>query len=183
MYPAPLFVKNTFINFQTGRSSSLEGFFEERQVLSCPTSCITDEPEAEANESDINVERLSFALRNIDMNRQPMQRGGGSNKIDQTPKTQRVQISIENTIRTGSPRTIQKEKLVSIGSVGHSIKDCKPCVFLHTRGCKSGRDCSFCHLCEAGEKKRRQKEKRSFFAAVRQQLQRTTGVGSGDENN
>jgi len=177
MYPAPLFVKNTFINFQTGRSSSLEGFFEERQVLSCPTSCITDETDLETTDSDINHDTLSFALRNIDMNRQPSEQG--PEKVNVNAKPARIQISIENTLNAASPRTIQKQKLVSIGSVGHGV-DCKPCVFLHTRGCKSGADCTFCHLCEAGEKKRRQKEKRSFFAAVRQSLSRSTG--GGDEN-
>lgn len=52
------------------------------------------------------------------------------------------------------------EELPSVGSSGHSAGQCKPCAFLHTKGCENGAICRFCHLCGAGEKKRRQKEKR-----------------------
>merc|ERR1712159_784397 len=54
----------------------------------------------------------------------------------------------------------------SLGSVGHYKGDCKPCAFLHTRGCASGKECSFCHLCDVGEKKRRQKQKKQFFKMI-----------------
>lgn len=39
-YPVPLCVHNTFIEAQTGRPDSLDGFFQERQVFSCPGSRI-----------------------------------------------------------------------------------------------------------------------------------------------
>eukprot|EP00929_Paragymnodinium_shiwhaense_P120239 TRINITY_DN92156_c0_g1_i1.p1 TRINITY_DN92156_c0_g1~~TRINITY_DN92156_c0_g1_i1.p1 ORF type:complete len:421 (+),score=90.41 TRINITY_DN92156_c0_g1_i1:209-1471(+) len=48
----------------------------------------------------------------------------------------------------------------TLGSMGHRTGRCKPCAFLHTRGCVNGAECTFCHLCEPGEKKRRQKEKK-----------------------
>jgi hypothetical protein len=50
-------------------------------------------------------------------------------------------------------------ELPSVGSVGHAKGRCKPCAFLHVKGCENGAVCRFCHLCEAGEKKRRAKEK------------------------
>merc|ERR1711879_767368 len=50
-------------------------------------------------------------------------------------------------------------ELPSTGSAGHSSGRCKPCAFLHNRGCENGITCDFCHLCEPGEKKRRHKEK------------------------
>merc|ERR1719221_604363 len=50
-------------------------------------------------------------------------------------------------------------ELPSVGSVGHSAGRCKPCAFLHTKGCGNGVLCQFCHLCEPGEKKRRAKAK------------------------
>eukprot|EP00442_Polarella_glacialis_P058856 CAMPEP_0115112704 /NCGR_PEP_ID=MMETSP0227-20121206/40850_1 /TAXON_ID=89957 /ORGANISM="Polarella glacialis, Strain CCMP 1383" /LENGTH=360 /DNA_ID=CAMNT_0002512425 /DNA_START=71 /DNA_END=1153 /DNA_ORIENTATION=- len=56
----------------------------------------------------------------------------------------------------------------SRGSLSHADGNCKPCAFLHSKGCESGKDCQFCHLCDSGEKKRRQKEKRVFFSTVRQ---------------
>eukprot|EP00929_Paragymnodinium_shiwhaense_P004297 TRINITY_DN105141_c0_g1_i1.p1 TRINITY_DN105141_c0_g1~~TRINITY_DN105141_c0_g1_i1.p1 ORF type:complete len:421 (+),score=73.49 TRINITY_DN105141_c0_g1_i1:75-1337(+) len=50
----------------------------------------------------------------------------------------------------------------SLGSLGHAAGTCKPCAFFlrEDTTCQNGRDCSFCHLCEAGEKKRRRKERR-----------------------
>lgn len=55
------------------------------------------------------------------------------------------------------------DKLPSLGSFGHELGQCKPCAFLHTKGCSSGTMCKFCHLCDAGTKKRRQKEKKQTF--------------------
>jgi len=54
-------------------------------------------------------------------------------------------------------------EMPSVGSRGHSIGECKPCAFLHVKGCDNGAMCKFCHLCDAGEKKRRQKAKKAAF--------------------
>lgn len=59
------------------------------------------------------------------------------------------------------------QQFPSVGSAGHLWGNCKPCAFATTKGCSSGAECRFCHLCEPGEKKRRQKEKRAFFGAMR----------------
>merc|ERR1719464_1195740 len=59
------------------------------------------------------------------------------------------------------------QELPSIGSAGHEMGRCKPCAFLHTRGCANGIACPFCHLCDADEKKRRRKEKVQSIRAVR----------------
>lgn len=46
----------------------------------------------------------------------------------------------------------------SDGAEGHLLQGCMPCAFLDSRkGCLQGRTCTYCHLCEPGEKKRRQK--------------------------
>jgi hypothetical protein len=50
-------------------------------------------------------------------------------------------------------------ELPTVGSAGHKWGTCKPCAFLHKRGCQNGVQCDFCHLCDEGEKKRRQKDK------------------------
>lgn len=50
--------------------------------------------------------------------------------------------------------------LPSVGSEDHHSGTCKPCAFLHTKGCVNGAQCQYCHLCTHGEKKRRMKEKR-----------------------
>lgn len=54
-------------------------------------------------------------------------------------------------------------ELPSVGSKGHGSGECKPCAFLHVKGCDNGAMCKFCHLCDAGEKKRRQKAKKAAF--------------------
>jgi len=45
------------------------------------------------------------------------------------------------------------------GSKDHQLGRCKPCAFLHTKGCANGTDCPFCHLCGPEELKRRRKQK------------------------
>jgi len=55
--------------------------------------------------------------------------------------------------KLGSP------ELPTVGSRGHHLGKCKPCVFVHRNGCSNGVDCAFCHLCDPDEKKRRQKER------------------------
>lgn len=59
-------------------------------------------------------------------------------------------------------------ELPSVGSSGHAKGSCRPCAFLHTKGCDNGLACTFCHLCEPGERKRRQKEKLQQRRAAQQ---------------
>lgn len=56
--------------------------------------------------------------------------------------------------------------LPSVGSLGHNAGMCKPCAFLYNKGCASGVDCQFCHLCGPGEKKRRAKERKACGITV-----------------
>jgi hypothetical protein len=51
----------------------------------------------------------------------------------------------------------------TVGSAGHCLGTCKPCAFFHSKGCQNGVNCIFCHLCDAGEKRRRQKERKQFL--------------------
>lgn len=58
-------------------------------------------------------------------------------------------------------------QLPSKGSALHQLGNCKPCAFFCSvqggpPACKNGVECTFCHLCEPGEKKRRKQEKRSL---------------------
>jgi len=46
-YPAPIFVKNTFLNLDLGRPLSMDGCYEERQLHSCPGSAFYPSPDAE----------------------------------------------------------------------------------------------------------------------------------------
>jgi hypothetical protein len=51
------------------------------------------------------------------------------------------------------------EELPSVGSSEHAAGCCKPCAFLHTKGCEHGFACKFCHLCGPDERKQRRQEK------------------------
>jgi len=66
----------------------------------------------------------------------------------------------------------------TVGSRGHSLKMCKPCAF-SGKGCQSGMNCTFCHLCEVGEKKRRKKEKVAFRRELQKmrQIDRASNQG------
>lgn len=60
------------------------------------------------------------------------------------------------------------EDMPSVGSVGHASGRCKPCAFVHTKGCASGPGCRFCHLCGPDEKKNRRKQKMAARQANRE---------------
>jgi len=67
------------------------------------------------------------------------------------------------TDAVGSPEAVQPgDPRVSVGSRNHEVGRCKPCVFFHTKGCTSGRECLFCHLCPAHEKQRRKRLRRQM---------------------
>lgn len=57
------------------------------------------------------------------------------------------------------------DELPSIGSAGHAEGTCRPCAFLHSKGCEKGKACTFCHLCDAEEKKKRRKAKLQLLKA------------------
>lgn len=58
------------------------------------------------------------------------------------------------------------EELPSIGSARHSDRLCNPCSFSNVTICKQEFLCTFCHLCEPGERKRRKKERRKIARAL-----------------
>lgn len=67
--------------------------------------------------------------------------------------------------------------LPSMGSAGHHLRECRPCAFLDSqKGCVRAFECTYCHLCGLGEKKRRQKEKRKMFSSLRH-VQQPGGSG------
>eukprot|EP00929_Paragymnodinium_shiwhaense_P048193 TRINITY_DN24401_c0_g1_i1.p1 TRINITY_DN24401_c0_g1~~TRINITY_DN24401_c0_g1_i1.p1 ORF type:complete len:387 (+),score=84.22 TRINITY_DN24401_c0_g1_i1:100-1260(+) len=71
-------------------------------------------------------------------------------------------FALPNLPPLGSP------ELPTMGSAGHHIGQCKPCAFVFTKGCSTGVQCNYCHLCPPGEKKRRQKGKKADIRQGRQ---------------
>lgn len=67
-----------------------------------------------------------------------------------------------------------------IGSSGHDRGMCKPCAFFTKRGCSLGASCNFCHLCKAGEQKRRKKKlKESWREVAKPGVHKTVSPGVG----
>jgi len=64
------------------------------------------------------------------------------------------QLAVTTPLQVSSP-VLGSEVLPSIGSGAHATGECRPCAFFHKNRCVTGRTCLFCHLCDAGEKKRR----------------------------
>lgn len=94
---------------------------------------------------------------------QPSQPYGTCNMLAAFDKDEKFPLGLDKTTQAdlGSP------ELPTIGSLGHSIGRCKPCAFVSKLGCASGVKCSFCHLCDPGEKKRRRKERKKLFSVAR----------------
>jgi hypothetical protein len=177
-YPVPLFVRNTFITAGVARPISLDEFIEERRVHSCPVESLPglgsgdgsltmpmplglpqpppftfmDSVMAAAASASAAAAAASHCwmgkMASCDSPVSPMT---SSHQKSEAPILRLADALVEPEL--GS------EELPTIGSAGHRIGDCRPCAFFHTKGCSNGTECSFCHLCPAGEKKRRQREK------------------------
>jgi len=61
-------------------------------------------------------------------------------------------------------------EIPTVGSMDHRLGTCKPCAFLHKQGCSNGVHCLFCHLCDPGEKRRRQKAKKAQLQSMKREL-------------
>lgn len=67
----------------------------------------------------------------------------------------------------------------SKGSAGHAEGKCSPCGFLWKgSGCQKAEKCEFCHLCPAGEVKRRKKEK--LMSRKMEQMERSFASANVD---
>eukprot|EP00440_Ansanella_granifera_P006255 gb/GFBE01006783.1/.p1 GENE.gb/GFBE01006783.1/~~gb/GFBE01006783.1/.p1 ORF type:complete len:540 (+),score=58.05 gb/GFBE01006783.1/:1-1620(+) len=66
-------------------------------------------------------------------------------------------------------------ELPSRGSALHRWNACKPCAFVFAEGCQNAVECQFCHLCDAGEKKRRKKERQTTKKEVRDEFKNKDG--------
>merc|ERR1712232_146690 len=81
----------------------------------------------------------------------------------QAPAVLELASMLDTSPLPGSP------EMPTVGSAQHHLGECKPCAFFwKPAGCSNGVDCVYCHLCDAQEKKRRQKEKKALIKAQTQ---------------
>lgn len=185
----PVPVRNTFVNVVLSRNPSLDGFFEKRQVRSYPGSeagdvpSMPDTPPPEDQASLLlgsalgggwsefwSPSQLEPFLQHHEyhfQHQQQFQPALQQPVVRQDPYLAQASwmqpvppppplppfLSFVEEPRLGS------QELPTRGSAGHRDGVCKPCAFIHTKGCESGVDCSFCHICCPGEKVRRRKER------------------------
>jgi len=178
-------VKNTFINVAIGRCPSLDGFFEERLVRSCPaTRCPSAERlfRSPARKQSVKAEQAPSRSPTRSPARSPkpgelLAMAGAAAAAVVAPErctdAAESEAPAAPTPAAGAPGQKQvlrlgdvlqqpeigSAELPTAGSASHRFGGCKPCAFAHTKGCENGINCQFCHLCEPGEKKRRQKQR------------------------
>jgi len=172
-YPAPLFVKNTFLDFGLGRPVSLEGFLCPRELHSCPASYL-GEPgacEGEAGEADevvacTTVEACSEARWPLAGLPPPPPEPPVLPPAARLPAAAPAEPPAAAApapvllLCTALPPALGSPEMPTLGSAAHGL-GCSPCAHAHSsKGCRNGAQCAFCHLCPPGELKRQQKAKR-----------------------
>ena len=152
---ANLPIKNTFIDFP----SLFPNQPQERHPQSCPAFFLDDEKRAIAElEASIHNHALVAASRSQ------------LNDLDDDEDgCQGILIS-----RPGE---------YSKGAADHGSGNCKPCAwFHHAEGCRHAGDCEFCHMCPAGEIKKRKKEKQKMIKSMKSSSQQYTNYSSPDNS-
>jgi len=123
-----------------------------RQPLS-PASSSSSDDEAEADYGSASATVFTTPSR-----KQVLRLGDGLIQLPPLPQQQQPQQHQAQRQQRRQPK-LGSNELPTVGSAGHHLGGCKPCAFAHTKGCENGVNCNFCHLCEPGEKKRRQKRR------------------------
>lgn len=181
-YPVPVVIRNTFLDAKVGRPESLDEFFEQRRIQSCPgTAGPADHPLQDNYDAVLNSPEPSFLHNAFSVGAQAFmdkivaatgfwtepQCEVISNDPYNIAQMPRVLVLSEALPQVGGETGMQD--LPTMGSAGHNAGTCKPCAFLYTKGCENGTQCQFCHLCPPDAKKRRQKEKQAAFREARRQ--------------
>jgi len=181
-YPVTFVVRNTFIDTQVVRPLSLDDFFQERRIHSCPVATAEDVEDSRLEEIQEEVPTAQPLRRAITAGAHALMTNvATATGFWPAPEQRTSPKPVDNFyVSQPMPRVLMlsealpepilgSAEMPTIGSIGHSAGTCKPCAFFYTRGCENGAQCSFCHLCPADEKRKRQKEKLAAFRDTRQQ--------------
>jgi len=176
-YPLPFDfkVKNTFIDHDEPRS--VDGFLLRRDIKSC-INAIGRAPTSEEDDEDMPMDAstdqvsepknpgadnpltcIPSTMHTTDVQQLPLM------PPPQSPDMQLGRLPVSGSLAPpwGNAHIFAFPALPSKGSQDHYAGTCRPCAYLHTKGCANGVDCDYCHMCPAGELKRRQKEKRLWM--------------------
>lgn len=175
LFEQPVSFRNTFVHFPVDRPVSLESFINERHARSCPSSGVgLTEGKIQADVDAEGVSQINghTAFSPHESHLLTRDLASAAQLFDQPRVVLSLAASVAEPISSFSG-------LPSVGSAGHHLGTCKPCAFT-IKGCASGGDCPFCHLCDPSEKKRRRKEKATFLkglSRLRKQVASGDGVG------
>merc|ERR1719203_1521221 len=143
-------IRNTFLDAPIVKPTLLQSFQRSRRTWSVPAG-----GREAADREEVSCQSASMP---------------SPASSDPDPVMQPIVDSTE--LPPSAPRPLMLAELVSPqpsskGSVLHYQGTCKPCAFFwKVVGCKYGTECEFCHLCDADERKRRNKEKRMAMHAL-----------------
>jgi len=192
-YPVPYAIRNTFVDTGIGRPLSLEEFYEERRVHSCPVepsdgheqlqrAMTTGGSMMASVAAAAAAASAAAAAATMCWMTSPARRGDATPSSPAPVDPTAIHWGATATPMSASPAAqapvlrladwmpepeLGSPEMPTVGSAGHSAGTCKPCAFFHSKGCGNGVNCSFCHLCPADEKKRRQKEKICLLREMR----------------
>lgn len=196
-YPEPLRIRNTFIDYNPSFPSE-EDHCNLRRAKSCPGSIAYECVEASAELlrrsthkwTDPSRETLAECAEGgiaAITKEQQLYAPSECSTSDTVPPSPACNIMTPAEVHVRSAHPWHREPpsktalpiivagqgqaeqtLPSLGSAAHGTGTCKPCAFLFSRGCSNGKSCVFCHLCDQGEKKRRQREKRVLHNSAKQ---------------
>lgn len=175
-YPMYVHVRNTFVDTGAEALPVLKGFYRESGVRTCPANriglmknlfqeVVTDSDSTEgchtppdsdstAGTADPQPRLVLSLASSISPHREQLP----ELLVDSEEEPPAEPLWQAAPPPPATP-ALGSWELPSIGSAGHAVGRCKPCAFFHTVGCGNAVACTFCHLCESGEKKRRRKEK------------------------
>lgn len=184
-YPTQLIVKNTFIDTPIVRPLSLDEFLPDRRIQSCPVDTqpsMQNEAETVGSSQLLRIMTEGAATLTTAASHATMAASTAATAVrcwwhptdsSVVPEASAMASSVSRPIVTtdkAAPQVLSLAEAIAepelgspemptIGSAGHWVGSCRPCAFFHKSGCQNGVQCTFCHLCDASEKKRRQKGK------------------------
>jgi len=207
----PFTIKNTFIDAPVLRPMSLDGFFKEREIKSCPQSRFASfddcglPPGMESILESLSQQKLCPQSRFASFDDCGLPPGMES-ILEYALSEAHHPVCLETMPPVGTPTPPPVVELCPVlmatnpappvpappvaprpadsfvlrlsdalaepnvgslamptkGSAGHGVGTCKPCAFFFTKGCESGVNCEFCHLCGPEEKKKRKLDKKQL---------------------
>jgi hypothetical protein len=123
------------------------------------------------------LESFAFTTTLSDNLMQPLDPVWQNMTMSQTDGISAAPGSVLRLVDAISEPELGSSAMPTVGSVNHHLGTCKPCSFLYKKGCENGVNCTFCHLCDPGEKKRRQKVKKMQLHSMRQEQQQEEQIG------